>query len=66
MRLMESKNISVKHVRDKQEKILPPPVYSEKEKERILKADQERSSLGGLQRTFGVDRNTVAKWIKKK
>ena len=43
-----------------------PPVYSEKEKERILKAYQERSSLRGLQRTFGVDRNTVAKWIKKK
>jgi len=40
--------------------------YSEKEKERILKAYQERSSLRGLKRTFGVERNTVTKWIKKK
>ena len=40
--------------------------YSEKERERILKAYQERSSLRGLKRTFGVERNTVTKWIKKK
>ena len=39
--------------------------YSGKEKERILKAYQERSSLRGLKRTFGVERNTVNKWIKK-
>src|SRR5262245_8202885 len=39
--------------------------YSEKEKERILKAYEERSSLRGLKRTFGVERNTVSNWIKK-
>jgi transposase-like protein len=39
--------------------------YSEEEKERILKAYEERSSLRGLKRTFGVERNTVSKWIKK-
>jgi transposase-like protein len=42
-----------------------PNAYSEKERERILKAYEERSSLRGLKRTFGVERNTVAKWIKK-
>jgi transposase-like protein len=40
--------------------------YSPEEKEIIIKASQERSSLRGLQRTFGVDRHTVSKWIKKK
>jgi transposase-like protein len=39
--------------------------YSEEEKEIILKAYEERSSLRGLKRTFGVERNTVSKWIKK-
>jgi IS1 family transposase/predicted Fe-S protein YdhL (DUF1289 family) len=39
--------------------------YSEEEKERILKAYEERSSLHGLKRMFGVERNTVSKWIKK-
>lgn len=39
--------------------------YSEARKEEILKAYQERSSLRGLTRTFGVSRNTVTKWLKK-
>lgn len=39
--------------------------YSEKKKEEILKAYQERSSLRGLSRTFGVSRTTVIKWLKK-
>jgi transposase-like protein len=39
--------------------------YSEEEKEIILNAYEERSSLRGLKRTFGVERNTVSKWIKK-
>jgi transposase-like protein len=39
--------------------------YSEEEKESILKAYEERSSLRGLKRTLGVERNTVSKWIKK-
>ena len=40
--------------------------YSEAERETILRACQERSSLRGLTRTFGVARNTVTAWLKKK
>ena len=40
--------------------------YTEAEKDIIIKASQERSSLRGLQRTFGVDRHTISDWIKKK
>src|SRR6266550_9251231 len=40
--------------------------YSEEEKEAILRAYEERSSLRGLTRTFGVARNTVTGWLKKK
>ena len=40
--------------------------YSEQRREEILRAYQERSSLRGLRRTFGVSRNTVTRWIKKK
>jgi transposase-like protein len=40
--------------------------YAEAEREQILRAYDERSSLRGLQRTFGVSRNTVTAWIKKK
>lgn len=42
------------------------PGYSEAEKERILNAYEERSSLRGLERTFGVSRKTVSVWLKKK
>ncbi|MBA3439545.1 MAG: hypothetical protein H0T92_06725 [Pyrinomonadaceae bacterium] len=31
----------------------------------MLRAYEERSSLRGLSRTFGVSRNTVTSWIKK-
>jgi transposase-like protein len=40
--------------------------YSAARKEEILRAYQERSSLRGLQRTFGVSRQTVTAWLKKK
>ncbi len=40
--------------------------YSDEEREAILHAYDERSSLRGLTRTFGVARNTVTGWIKKK
>lgn len=40
--------------------------YSEAEQETILRAYEERSSLRGLTRTFGVARNTVTSWLKKK
>jgi transposase-like protein len=40
--------------------------YSEEEREQILRAYDERSSLRGLSRTFGVSRQTVTAWIKKR
>src|SRR4029453_17412923 len=40
--------------------------YSAQRKEEILHAYQERSSLRGLERTFGVARSTVINWLKKK
>lgn len=42
------------------------PGYSEERKREILRAYQERSSLRGLQRTFGVHRDTVSGWLKKR
>ena len=39
--------------------------YSEERKAEILRAYHERSSLRGLERTFGVARQTVATWLKK-
>jgi transposase-like protein len=39
--------------------------YDNQEKQTILDAYQERSSLRGLTRTFGVSRQTVTGWIKK-
>ena len=42
-----------------------PNGYPEEQREMILRAYQERSSLRGLTRTFGVSRNTVTSWLKK-
>src|SRR5512135_1956343 len=42
-----------------------PHVYPEERREEILRAYEERSSLRGLERTFGVSRHTVISWIKK-
>jgi len=42
-----------------------PNAYSEPRKEEILSAYEECSSLRGLERTFGVARNTVGRWLKK-
>src|SRR5690242_16954034 len=42
-----------------------PHVYSEERREEILRAYEERSSLRGLERTFGVSRTSVIAWIKK-
>jgi len=39
--------------------------HSELEKDRILKTYQERASMRGLERIFGVARQTVAEWIWK-
>lgn len=44
----------------------PTPIaYPEQRREEILYAYEERSSLRGLERTFGVSRTTVIGWIKK-
>jgi transposase-like protein len=40
--------------------------YTQEEQDEILRAYEERSSLRGLTRTFGVARNTVSSWLKKK
>ena len=39
--------------------------YSPERKEEILRAYHERTSLRGLQRIFGVSRQTVTSWLKK-
>ncbi len=44
----------------------PEVKYPPERKEEILRAYHERSSLRGLERTFGVARQTVAQWVKKK
>jgi transposase-like protein len=38
--------------------------YSPERKAEILRAYEERSSLRGLTRTFGVSRTTVIAWLK--
>jgi Zn-dependent peptidase ImmA (M78 family) len=47
-------------------RILLPMPRLQARREEILHAYQERSSLRGLTRTFGVSRATVSSWIKKK
>lgn len=39
--------------------------YHEEKKAEILAAYQERTSLRGLTRIFGVSRTTVTAWLKK-
>lgn len=39
--------------------------YDEVRKAEILRAYQERTSLRGLTRIFGVSRQTVTNWLKK-
>jgi transposase-like protein len=43
-----------------------PNGYTKERKEEILSAYQERSSLRGLSRTFGVSPTTVLGWLKKR
>ena len=46
-------------------KVLQPTVkYTEERKEEVLKAYQERSSLRGVARIFGISRKTVTGWLK--
>jgi transposase-like protein len=44
----------------------PKRGYTEEQKEQILAAYKERSSMRGIQRTFGVSRNTLTSWLKKR
>ena len=44
----------------------PSVKYTPERKAEILSAYHERSSLRGIERTFGVARQTVAKWLKEK
>lgn len=39
--------------------------YPAERRAEILKAYQERSRLGGLERTFGIARQTVSKWLRQ-
>jgi transposase-like protein len=43
-----------------------PNGYTDEQREEILRAYEERSSLRGLTRTFGVARNTVTQWLREK
>jgi transposase-like protein len=40
------------------------PKYSTTRKAEILQAYQERSSMRGISRTFGVARQTLAQWLR--
>jgi transposase-like protein len=40
--------------------------YSEEFKAQVLAAYNERMSLRGIERVFGVSRETVALWVKKR
>jgi transposase-like protein len=44
----------------------PSVEYAPERKAEILHRYHERSSLRGIERTFGVARQTVAKWLKEK
>ena len=46
-------------------RLLDSSPYTEEKKEEILKAYQERASLTGWQRIYGVAPQTVINWIKK-
>ena len=46
--------------------LTPKQYYRSERREDILRAYQERPSMRGISRIFGVSRNTLADWIKKK
>ena len=39
--------------------------YSEERKEEILSAYQERPSMRGISRIYGISRQTLSAWLKK-
>ena len=42
----------------------PQNRYTEEEKDLIIKAYQERSSMRGIERTHGVCRQTLSAWLR--
>ena len=42
----------------------PRRLYAPEEKEQVLRTYQERASLRGLERIFGISRQTVLRWLK--
>src|SRR5260221_4559132 len=61
------KHLSRCHACGRQSRENPTPhAYPASRREEMLHAYQERSSLRGLTRTFGVSRTTVSRWIKKR
>lgn len=44
----------------------PKRGYTAAQKEQILSDYHERSSMRGVQRTFGVSRPTLVSWLKKR
>jgi transposase-like protein len=49
----------------KQAVLNPSEKYSEEQKAQILATYQERPSMRGIQRIYGVSRNTLSSWLKK-
>ena len=49
----------------KQAVLNPGEKYSQAQKEQILATYQERPSMRGIQRIYGVSRNTLSSWLKK-
>jgi insertion element IS1 protein InsB len=49
----------------KQGVLNPTEKYSEEQKEQILATYQERPSMRGIQRIYGLSRNTLSSWLKK-
>ena len=45
--------------------LLPKQRHSGERKAEVLRACQERSSLRGSSRTFGISRKTITRWLKK-
>jgi transposase-like protein len=45
--------------------LYPENRYSEERKAEILRTYKEQESMRGIERIFGVARQTVAKWLKK-
>ena len=43
----------------------PQRGYSKEQRELVINAYTERSSLRGLERVFGISRQTIATWVKK-